>query len=90
MSTMAVYKVKNGWCYKGRIPVPFQRGKYKDYYKSGFKKKSDAIKAEQAFRDGYSTNMGGPYARSDSDHVSRKLSDAEREGINIDRGRIIL
>lgn len=56
---MAVYKVKNGWCYKGRIPVPFQRGKYKDYYKSGFKKKSDAIKAEQAFRDGYSTNMGG-------------------------------
>ena len=46
MSTMAVYKVKNGWCYKGRIPVPFQRGKYKDYYKSGFKKKSDAIKAE--------------------------------------------
>lgn len=33
---------------------------------------------------------GGPYARSDRDHVSRKLSDAEREGINIDRGRIVL
>ena len=57
MSTMAVYRAKNGWCYKGRIPVPFQKGKYKDYYKSGFKKKSDAIKAEQAFRDSYSTNM---------------------------------
>lgn len=54
---MAVYRAKNGWCYKGRIPVPFQKGKYKDYYKSGFKKKSDAIKAEQAFRDSYSTNM---------------------------------
>ena len=49
MSTMAVYRAKNGWCYKGRIPVPFQKGKYKDYYKSGFKKNRMPSKQNKHF-----------------------------------------
>lgn len=54
---MSVFKDGNSWAYKGKIAIPFEPGKYKSYYKRGFSKKKDAQKAEQKFRDSFSTRQ---------------------------------
>lgn len=54
---MSVFKDGNSWAYKGKIAIPFEPGKYKSYYKREFSKKKDAQKAEQKFRDSFSTRQ---------------------------------
>lgn len=54
---MSVFKDGNSWAYKGKIAIPFEPGKYKSYYKRGFSKKKDAQRAEQLFRDNFSTHQ---------------------------------
>jgi integrase len=46
---MAVAKMKNGsWGYRGKYKDP-KTGLFKDYYKSGFRTKRDAVSAERVF-----------------------------------------
>lgn len=54
--SMSVSKYGKGWCYRGKVAVPGHTGTYKNYFKSGFKTKKEALSAELSFRQAFLDN----------------------------------